>query len=957
MLSLHGTLAEIAALETALAETDSPSDQLHMSASIAWYLRERETERAETMGSRVLDALVHRNSDLATVEDGRLAGRAAATTAAAAVMAGNIALGRHRLTEAQRRFEDTGDQRGIADCLLLWAEIAIEDGRTEDREQILQAAREGYSAIGFEPGIIEADAWIGHCFIVKGDHARASALLNCTLKRAKRLDDHHGMALAHYGLGRIGLDKNEFALAIRELMTGLSLVEAEKFDFLERFFSDALSIAYSNSSNYADAIEWAQRGYAVCRRQGWRIGMASELNCLGEAHLQRGDLESARRFLEEAFEILRAYPANRSLGLNREYAGEVYLRLGLADEAAACFEQYRQLADTLRHPNLQCEAHRGLALARSMRGEARLALEAGRKSVALALSKADHYRLCRAYAALADIYRRHPDLPAEPGLSPSQPEIAYLLRAVEAAASIDDYVVPYAIYEALSVAYERIGDLVSALTYRRHAETSWRHLHNRESEERFRSLAIQFETDRARAEAEHHRALAAEEQKRVQALEEATNTLALLGDIGQQITANLNIEAVFRAVHVHIVRMMDAPVFGIGLLKDDGQAVELTYMMQNGVRLEPLTVSVDHPYYLAAKAVRERREILLTGESELAAVPVVPGSPSDAPPVRTALYRPLEVSHTILGVMTVQSHGLAAFGSRELQIIRTLASYGAIALANAFAYAELDRTLAVLRDAQDQLVEQQRLASLGQLVAGVAHEINTPLGVAMTAASQMADDLANLAKRYHDRAMRREDLEQYLQRTQEGHGLLESNLRRGASLVESFKQVAVDQTSEQLRTVRLTEFLHDVTVSLSPELRKRRVGIEVICDPVLFLTTYPGALAQILTNLIMNSLIHAFEGIDSPHITIESVVRDDRELILRYRDNGVGMPAETCRRAFEPFFTTKRTSGGTGLGLHIVHNTVTGLLKGRVQLDSRVGQGSAFTLQIPLVRQGPAQSR
>lgn len=270
--------------------------------------------------------------------------------------------------------------------------------------------------------------------------------------------------------------------------------------------------------------------------------------------------------------------------------------------------------------------------------------------------------------------------------------------------------------------------------------------------------------------------------------------------------------------------------------------------------------------------------------------------------------------------------------------------------------AEEQRLSRSLRSAQAELVEAEKLASLGGLVAGVAHELNTPLGVAVSVASSLADKGRRFAAELAAGALRRSALEAFLAQTREASALLERNLLRAAELVRSFKQVAVDRTGMQRRPYELATVVDEVLASLRPAYG--RPGIEwVNAVPVgQQLDGYPGALGQALTNLLANAALHGLR--DRPgHITVGLQAADERGLELVVADDGAGMDEAVQARVFEPFFTTRLGSGGSGLGLPIVRNLVMGILGGRIRLESAPEQGSRFILSLPRrAPEAPAQA-
>lgn len=259
----------------------------------------------------------------------------------------------------------------------------------------------------------------------------------------------------------------------------------------------------------------------------------------------------------------------------------------------------------------------------------------------------------------------------------------------------------------------------------------------------------------------------------------------------------------------------------------------------------------------------------------------------------------------------------------------------------------LEASLVSLRQAQSHLVESEKMAALGGLVAGVAHEINTPVGIGVTAASFLEMKTQSLAALLASDRLKKSDLEKYIKQATETAGSILNNLKRAADLIKSFKQVAVDQTAEERRHFILKEYIDNVLLSLRPSYKRTRHSIQVACPPELALFSYPGAFSQIISNLIMNSMIHGFEGIEAGRIELQASVVDGK-LLFRYSDNGKGMPPEVVKQIYDPFFTTKRVPDGTGLGMHIVYNLVTQVLDGKITCISTEGEGTVFSITIPL---------
>jgi signal transduction histidine kinase len=259
-----------------------------------------------------------------------------------------------------------------------------------------------------------------------------------------------------------------------------------------------------------------------------------------------------------------------------------------------------------------------------------------------------------------------------------------------------------------------------------------------------------------------------------------------------------------------------------------------------------------------------------------------------------------------------------------------------------------ETALKELQDTQQSLIEAEKLAALGGLVAGVAHEVNNPIGISLTVASSFARRTEQFAHETRDGTIRRSRLDEFITGSQEAAKQLVANLNRAAELIQSFKQVAVDRSHADRRTFDLCEATEQIVASLWPALKRSSIAFSVDIPEGIIMDSYPGPYGQVLTNLVLNTITHAFRAGQAGKVHL-SVSQDGREHVaIQIEDDGVGMDEETRRRAFEPFFTTRRDHGGTGLGLHIVYNLVTRQLGGRLTLDSEPDKGTTFRIRLPL---------
>jgi signal transduction histidine kinase len=260
---------------------------------------------------------------------------------------------------------------------------------------------------------------------------------------------------------------------------------------------------------------------------------------------------------------------------------------------------------------------------------------------------------------------------------------------------------------------------------------------------------------------------------------------------------------------------------------------------------------------------------------------------------------------------------------------------------------ELQQTLEHLQTTQSKLVEAEKMASLGRLVAGVAHEINTPIGISMMSASHLASETETATHAYDNKQLKGSALKAYFETSTNSSQLILNNLKRANELIQNFKQIAVDQTYLEKRTFAIKPYLEESLIHLSPQLNKTQHIINVNGDDNLTINSYPGAFSQIITNLVINSLNHAYQNGEIGHINL-NIRSESEQLIIEYQDDGCGIPTENLAKIFEPFFTTQRAQGGTGLGLHIVYNLVTQKLKGNISCTSNENIGTIFTILIPL---------
>ncbi len=268
----------------------------------------------------------------------------------------------------------------------------------------------------------------------------------------------------------------------------------------------------------------------------------------------------------------------------------------------------------------------------------------------------------------------------------------------------------------------------------------------------------------------------------------------------------------------------------------------------------------------------------------------------------------------------------------------------------AYSNSELEATIATLKSTRNQLISAEKMAALGGMVQGVAHELNTPIGLSITATSHIKDDAIRLCAKLADNSMKKSDLQEYLVNTENLSNSICVSLDKAANLIRSFKLVSVEQHDELKQQFNVHSNLADILYSINPTVKVKNIMIINDIPKEIDICSYPGVFYQIYTNLINNALLHAFEGLDGGEIRISASFKGG-SLALLFKDNGLGMTEEVLNKVFDPFFTTKRARGGTGLGMNIIYNLVNDKLLGSIKVTSQQGEGTAFNLTIPTLQQ------
>jgi len=307
----------------------------------------------------------------------------------------------------------------------------------------------------------------------------------------------------------------------------------------------------------------------------------------------------------------------------------------------------------------------------------------------------------------------------------------------------------------------------------------------------------------------------------------------------------------------------------------------------------------------------------------------------------------------LVGAIEISGVAFPQYLEHYQNIVTSIIQIAALVISNARTYQiivnqkeKLTKTLQELKETQKLLVESEKMASLGNLVAGVAHEINTPVGVSITAASSLLKKVSNLDQLFNNNDLTKSSFEISLDGLKRTSDLILKNMQRTADLVSSFKRVSVDEASERMREFDLKQYLNDILTNFHSQLISKEINTKIICDNNIIMNSYPGALAQVITNLVDNSIKHAFNSVLDSQISIMVEITGNF-VQIKYSDNGNGVSKENLSKIFDPFFTTDKQEG-SGLGLHIVYNLVSQKLEGVISCESNVGDGALFNIKIPI---------
>ena len=908
-------------------------DRLPVLLPLCWHLRQRDTRRALQLADDAGSLLAQ-----AALEPGQRAAHQARldlVRAEARWLDGELDAALAGGADVLQRFTTLLDHAGCADSHWLLAWIAVDRGDHAASDSAFAAAARHAELAGDALRNTLAEAAIARWAVLRernsavarwgarfnadtaGKHPALATWVNDFLALAASQAGDLGAAAGHYiGCYQAALETGQLRAAI----TAATNI-GEDFTLL---------------GDHHSALEWMQCALDLARPTGWPRSVGACLMHTADTLRRLCRLEAAHAMLQEALVILKPLQNARSYAIALQYLGDLSLDQGQFDAALDAFTRLETRAEALGQADFHSIARRGQAHALSQLGRGAEALAVAQVALDVAAAQDDPYHQIAALRVMAMIHADHA-LPHPAGMAEPNPALHYLNRALTVAGTIDGFTVPGELYDAIARQYAAAGDYRRAYEVAMAASSARDQTHSLEATHHAIAIQVQHQTEHARSEGYHHRELAESEARRAEVLQQTSATLERLSAIGQEITAHLDAAAVFRALDRHIHGLLAASTFAIYLIDAEGTSLNRAFGVELGKELPAHSIPLSHPSAYSVRCLNERREIYIDHWPDAEYRQVVPGTIANM----SALFVPLTAGERAIGVMTVQAAQSRAYGENERMIFRTLCAYGAIALDNAEAYRQL-------QDAQAQLVSQEKLAALGSLMAGVAHELNTPIGNSLLIASTMQEKTADIETLMNGPGLRRSELASFVADSQKAAELVMRGLTSAADLVNSFKQVAVDRTTEQRRFFNLQQVCHEIIATMMNRIRAANHSIEMEVADVIGLDSYPGPFGQVITNFINNALLHAFKPGSSGKMRLAASLHGEGRVLIEFSDDGCGIPQEHLGRIFDPFFTTKLGQGGSGLGLSISYNLVTSLLGGQISVDSGAAHGTCFRLDLPL---------
>ncbi|MCV2369666.1 response regulator [Roseateles oligotrophus] len=888
---------QLAAFEADLAGLQGEA-KLSAEVKLAWHLRLRDSRRALALAEAAqaqLNLPGVKRSPARQKREAVLQARLLLVQAKVSMLNAEPAQAKALAQQAENIFALQGDHIGVGDALWISCYSLLTVANDAAVDTCLACAMEQYRLGGDTGRASAAQARQLLCAIFRDPAGKRAQFL-----QEFPLDgDYPEVARPWICSGRsvIAMLTEDPASAIKKArdMYAASAVYGNIRLMLQALIDTAK--AYVQLGDLDGALEASERSLSLARPTGWPHSLGFCLLGLGELMRKLARHEEALLYLQEGLQVMSNLSSTRDYRLGLRSLAQ--LRLDMGDPAAA-LEQFERCEHRSNEPDLLISLCCGQAEALLQLDQISSANAKAERALALACQHSNGLGQIDALSMLAR-------LAIDPAAA-----LQWLNQALTLAEGLSGYVITPELLRQAAAAHAACGDFASAYRLGLAADAALKSSQTEAMRKRALALHLRHELDRAHAETEHQQQLARTEARRAAALQENSDTLEILGEVGREVTSSLDEAAIFEALYRHASRLLDTSFFGIARLDEAAGEVQLVYAMEGQQAVPLKSYVLDHPGSSFARCAREQREQIIELNDRIGRVPAVAGTQESL----SLLYFPLRVGERLLGVMSVQSPRAKAYRERELAIFRALCGYGAIALDNAQAY---------------RLVEAATAAK-GQFLANMSHEIRTPMNAVL-----------GMLKLLQNTALDPRQLDYTVKAT----GAAKSLLGLINDILD-FSKIDAGKMTLDPQPLRLDQLLRDLSVIISTNLGKKPVELLFDIDPQLppILIGDALRLQQVLINLSGNAI--KFTAAGEVVISIRQIGPvQNGQVTLRFavRDSGIGIAPENQQHIFSGFSqaeaSTSRRFGGTGLGLSISKRLVA-LMGGELALDSVLGQGSTF---------------
>jgi signal transduction histidine kinase/DNA-binding response OmpR family regulator/HPt (histidine-containing phosphotransfer) domain-containing protein/tetratricopeptide (TPR) repeat protein len=943
---------EVNRLEVTLPSMDGIA---HLTAQItlAWWLRQRDTRRAVALAQAAQKALLL--VGIAPTQRAIFGARLDLVLGEAKWLFGDLDAAQLFADSALRQFGGCDDNIGCSDAhsLLAWVAHSQGDNRLHDKQLGLAVRDARRHDDGLRVDLAEASLATSAVF----RDVRA-ALTRWELRFELDRPGQHTSAIACISdfFGLAAHRSSDFGHAAQHWMRTYSM--ALETGQVRRAIIAAVNtgLAFGGLNDKYCALEWMECGLELARKTGWPASISGCLAATAETLRLAGKFDAAKTMLTEAIGMLSPTNASRSYALTLQHVGDLALDQADYDIALETFIRLQNWADTFDQADCKTTARRGQAHALSKLCRPQEAQQAAQQALDLATTQEDIYNQIAALRVLGDIHATHALEPPD-GMAACSSTLHYLELAQELSDAREGYQDCGNLLDALGQEYARLGQFESAYYAGLLAKAATAKAHSQDAVNQVISMRVKQQTERNQADGEHHRQLAAAEAQRAEVLQQTSSTLARLSSIGQEITAHLDMAAVFAVLNQHVHGLLDVAFFAVYLADRDGLILERIFCIEAGQMLPISRVTVSNTKSKAARCGRERRELVI----EHIPAAVKEPQPSGKLPVMSALYVPMTIGERLSGVMAIQSPHPKAYGERERLIFRTLCAYAAIAFDNSATYRELKLTLHALSETraklsraaevERRLVEERMAAEQmarqkaeeatklkSEFLANMSHEIRTPMNAII--------GMAHLALRTNLNH-RQQDYVTKIHRA--GLSLL--------SLINDildFSKIEAGKLETEAVPFFLDELLNNVASVTSQRAAEKQLEylFHVPSSIPRHLVGDPLRLGQVLINLVNNAIKFTDQGEIELSCALQQEATDGMATLhFAVRDTGIGMTLAQAAKLFQPFSqadgSTTRKYGGTGLGLSISQHLVE-MMGGKITVNTEAGSGSVFCFDLAL---------